>query len=146
MSKKKSEALFDLPELDELDEDQSEVFDLPTLDDAEPKRRKPEPPADPVETAIATVATYETAFQERAKTEQARLTLATDSEYWVCLCFETRQQKEAFLQRTKLADLGDKHINGLEVAKRLGVPFKPEERVKWPRRRGHANLSKLAGG
>lgn len=112
-------------------------------EDLEEPGEAAEPQEPPVQAATDAVAAYKSAFQLRAKSEQRRLTLSTDSEYWVCVCFETREQKEAFLKRMKLADLGDKHIDGIEVARRLGVPFSKEERVTWPRRRGHGTLSKL---
>lgn len=143
MPTKKRPDTFDLPTLDDDKGDRSDdnFFDLPTIGEDGPPIDAPSR----VEVAAAVVDVYETAFKARAKTEQDRLTVATDSEYWACFCFESRAQKDAFLKRLKLDGLGDKHINGLEAAKRLGVPFSPEERVKWPKRRGHANLAKLAG-
>jgi len=41
-----------------------------------------------------------------------------DSEYWFCVCFQTREQKEEFLEKMKWLDLGDKYLDGLEVAER----------------------------
>lgn len=72
------------------------------------------------------VATKETsavlqAFIARSKAEQARFLLATDSEYWVGVCFQTREQKEHFLKEAKLLQAGDKYIDGALVAKRLGI-------------------------
>lgn len=61
------------------------------------------------------------AFKARAEKEQARFELATDSEYWVALCFQTRAQKEAFLEGVQLLAAGDKYIDGRLLAKRMGI-------------------------
>ena len=61
------------------------------------------------------------AFKARAKAEQARFALATDTEYWVGLCFQTREQKEHFLREAKLLQHGDKYIDGALLAKRMGI-------------------------
>lgn len=66
-------------------------------------------------------------FRERAKDDKSRKALATDTEFWACLCFQTRAQKEAFLSALKLLDLGDKYIDGLDAAQRLGIDL-PDER------------------
>lgn len=60
-------------------------------------------------------------FRERRKNEQARKLAATDSEYWCALCFPTRELKEEFLKKLSLINLGDKYIDGMKVAERLGV-------------------------
>ncbi len=78
------------------------------------------------------VATKETsavlqAFIARSKAEQARFLLATDSEYWVGVCFQTREQKEHFLREAKLLQAGDKYIDGALVAKRLGITLPPAQ-------------------
>ncbi len=78
------------------------------------------------------VATKETsavlaAFIARSKAEQARFALATDSEYWVGLCFQTREQKEHFLREAKLLQAGDKYIDGALLAKRMGITLPPAQ-------------------
>ena len=58
-----------------------------------------------------------------------------DGEYWVALCFQTRAQKEEFLQKVGWMHLGDKYIDGMELAELLGisleseVPPLPRERI-----------------
>lgn len=64
-------------------------------------------------------------FRNRAKQEAARFELVTDSEYWTCICFQSRAQNEQFLAALKLLDLGDKYLDGLQVAKRLGIKIDP---------------------
>lgn len=55
-----------------------------------------------------------------------------DSEFWVCLVFQTRDQREAFL--TAMLERGlvpadvtkeDKYLSGTELAKSLDVPLPP---------------------
>lgn len=60
-------------------------------------------------------------FRKRAKDEGKRFALATDTEYWSCICFQTREQKEAFLGALNLLQFGDKYIDGQLAAKQLGI-------------------------
>ena len=60
-------------------------------------------------------------FKEKAGREDARYLDATDSEFWVAICFQTRAQKEEFLQKAGLESLGDKYLDGEAVARALGV-------------------------
>lgn len=48
-----------------------------------------------------------------------------DHEFWCAICFQNREQKEAFLKAIGILDLGDKYIDGLKVAQRLGVEVEP---------------------
>lgn len=73
------------------------------------------------EAATQEVSAVLAAFKQRAKNEQERFMLATDSEYWVGLCFQTRAQKEAFLAGANLLQHGDKYIDGELLAKRMGI-------------------------
>ncbi len=74
-----------------------------------------------------------TAFEARAKNEQARLLDATDSEFWVAMCFQTREQKDEFLRKAGLLPLGDKYLDGMKVAKAMGItlesPVPPNRRI-----------------
>lgn len=67
------------------------------------------------------------AFKDRAKREQERFLVATDSEYWFAVCFQTREQKEHFLRETRLLQAGDKYIDGALLAKRMGVTLPPAD-------------------
>lgn len=66
-------------------------------------------------------------FRQRARDEGKRFELATDSEYWACICFQTREQKEAFLSALKLLPFGDKYLDGQLVADQLGVKLPPAD-------------------
>ncbi|WP_058622881.1 hypothetical protein [Microbacterium testaceum] len=50
---------------------------------------------------------------------------ATDSEYWVAVCFKSREEKERFLESAGLTDLSDKYLDGRAVANRLDVSLEP---------------------
>ena len=65
------------------------------------------------------------AFKARAQAEQDRFALVTDSEYWVAACFQTREQKEAFLAGVKLLQHGDKYLDGRLLAQRMGIELPP---------------------
>jgi hypothetical protein len=56
------------------------------------------------------------AFAARGSREEQRFLDATDSEYWVALCFQTREQKEEFLHKIGWANLGDKYLDGMLCA------------------------------
>lgn len=73
------------------------------------------------EAATQEISAVLAAFKQRAKTEQERFVLATDSEFWVGLCFQTREQKEFFLQAVNLMQHGDKYLDGELLAKRMGI-------------------------
>jgi hypothetical protein len=59
--------------------------------------------------------------KERKKALRERLKLTEDSEYWCALCFETREQKNAFLKAVGAFEEGDKYLDGVGMAKRLGI-------------------------
>jgi len=75
----------------------------------------------------ANLSALKAGFRKRAKDEGRRFALATDTEYWACLCFQTREQKEAFLSALKLLPLGDKYIDGEQAAKILGINLPPAD-------------------
>ena len=68
-----------------------------------------------------------TAFRTAARREDQRFLDATDSEYWVAVCFQTREQKEEFLRKAGIDHLGDKYVDGMKVAQKLGITL--ESRV-----------------
>ncbi len=109
-----------------------------------PKMTAPDVQAsDPVEANVQAIADLST-IKGRAQEEQARFVQATDSEYWVCFCFENRDQKDEFLRRLKVPpELGDKHVDGLLAAKALGIEL-TTPRAKWGRARVNPKLAEMA--
>ncbi len=74
----------------------------------------------------------------RAAEERKRYELATDSEYWVCLCFPSREHKEEFLRNAGIPQKdGDKYLDGIAAAEKLGVridtpvPRFSEPKIDW---------------
>jgi hypothetical protein len=75
----------------------------------------------------AELTALQAAFRERKANEARRFEIATDTEYWCALVFQTRDQKEAFLQALGLLPYGDKYLDGALVAEKMGIPL-PAER------------------
>jgi hypothetical protein len=67
------------------------------------------------------------AFRDRAKAENDRFRLSTDSEFWVAVCFMSREEKEEFLRKTETIAHGDKYVDGREFSRTLGVEIRHEE-------------------
>ena len=76
---------------------------------------------DLAEDSARELSAMEVAYRDRAKAEASRFQDATDSEYWVAICFKSRADKERFLASSRLAPLGDKYLNGYKAARTLGV-------------------------
>jgi hypothetical protein len=91
-----------------------------------PKSPDQATPANAETASIAEIAAVTNAFKDRKTQDQKRFVQATDSEYWCCLCFQTREQKDEFLAKMNLADLGDKYLDGIDVAKRLHITLTSE--------------------
>jgi hypothetical protein len=92
---------------------------------AGPREPLPDPLAGVAQTddlaadAAEELTALQAAYRERAKNEAGRFKAATDSEFWVAVCFKTREDKETFLQEQGLAQLGDKYLDGYKVGKIL---------------------------
>lgn len=71
---------------------------------------------------LAEFEALQTAFVDRRRQEDRRFRDATDSEYWVAVCFSSRAEKEAFLRAIPGPELAsDKYVNGRELAHRLNL-------------------------
>lgn len=77
---------------------------------------------------------------KRLEQEAARYKDATDSEMWSCLCFKAQEDKERFLELTRIPDrrfvTGEELREGTEAfkpkTKRRGFPRKPKTMVSTP--------------
>lgn len=69
-------------------------------------------------------------FKGKEKKETDRRNLATDTNYWCCLIFQSEAQKNAFLENAGLTELGPRYLDGRLVAKKFGVSI-PEQTVKF---------------
>ncbi|HED4399684.1 TPA: hypothetical protein R4323_001110 [Pasteurella multocida] len=90
----------------------------------------PEPTGDPEVDSRNDLNAVSEEFRNAIKRENNRFELATDSEYWFAVCFQTREQKEFFLRAMELFEHGDKYLDGQVVAKKLGIKL-PEAKVPY---------------
>jgi len=76
-----------------------------------------------------TASKVDDAFQKERKfgRRQKFLDTVLDSEYWFCVCFTSREQKEAFLRAAGLYAHGDKYLSGYVVAEKLGIELPDAE-------------------
>ncbi|MEI2416203.1 hypothetical protein V8Z80_08465 [Orrella sp. JC864] len=81
----------------------------------------PDPTGDAELDSLADLDEMKRGFRERAKLESSRFMNVTDSEYWFAVCFQTREQKERFLQAMNWIQFGDKYLPGGEIAKLHGI-------------------------
>ena len=70
-------------------------------------------------------------FRERANREAERFTLATDSEFWFAIGFQSREQKEAFMAAMQWLGYGDKYLNGCHIAEDSGIKL-PQVKLSDP--------------
>ncbi len=97
----------------------------------QPERTK----TDPVAATVDAVSEMRERIEkpERYREEQKRQDTwrdACDSEYWMCLCFASREEKASFIEAAGLQGLPDKHVDAADVADRLGIEMPP--RAKKP--------------
>jgi hypothetical protein len=72
-------------------------------------------------------------FRDRKAREAERMELATNSDYWLCVCFATQAQRDAFLAASNWRDLGMRYLDGREIARRQGIELPPDP--VWPNAR-----------
>ena len=93
----------------------------------------------------ADVDAISSAFMNRAKAEAARFRAATDSEYWFCTVFETREQKERFIQAMGWAVYGaDKYLDGLRLAEHHKIALPSGAHVPYVKAKPDMKLNTLA--
>lgn len=68
-------------------------------------------------------------FRERMANEAKRRELATDSEFWLTVVFQDRDQKDEFIRKAKWTALGDKYLDGERLADVMGVKLTPSQIV-----------------
>lgn len=72
----------------------------------------------------------QSAFKRRVQNEKDNILRRFDTEYWIGVCFEDRDQKEAFLKALDLLDAGDKYVDGRALAHRLGIEL-PQSTMRY---------------
>lgn len=93
--------------------------------------------------AVAEASETLKAFKARAAAEEKRRMQATDSEFWCAICFQTREQKESFLDQLGLLVHGDKYLDGTVVARALRMKLPPAD-VEYRNARIDEKLSNLS--
>lgn len=73
-------------------------------------------------------------MKDSDKAYRERRELVTDTEYWFAVCFETREQKEMFLQAMGWILLGDKYLDGTQLARLQNIPL---PKVELPEHKAH---------
>ena len=115
------------------------VLDLVSSGMMSRQERKAKARAAKTAEAEAALGEIERGFRERRKTEAKRFEDATDSEFWFAVCFDSREQKEAFLkalQWTLAADGADKYLDGVALARKLGLQLPASPRRSLPENPG----------
>jgi hypothetical protein len=91
-----------------------------------------------------TLTEAEASFHERRKAEEQRMEAATDTEYWVAVCFQTREQRDAFVAGLGLPDTEEKYADGVALAAKVGITLPPGP--TWQTRtKSAAKFAALAG-
>ncbi len=93
---------------------------------------------------VAELGAAEAAFRAREEREAVRMSNEIDSENWFAVVFETRAQKDEFLAKLNLLDIGDKYFDGRDIADRLGVALSPSRREYRPEPRIDPRFAALA--
>lgn len=85
----------------------------------------------------------ESDFSKRAKAERDRVLDANDTEYWCCMVFETRAQKDAFLEAMDWRVIGDKYLDGVLLAERQKIPL-PASTIRYVKSKPDKKLDLLS--
>jgi hypothetical protein len=61
-------------------------------------------------------------FKTRKADEKKLYWDNVDSEYWIAVCFQSREQKDRFLEAMEWDRIGDKYLDGIEVMRAMKIP------------------------
>ncbi len=64
-------------------------------------------------------------IKERRQADRDRFRVARDPDYFVVLCFQSRDQRNEFLAKSEWGQRDEKYLNGLEICRRLGIDVQP---------------------
>ena len=97
-------------------------------------------PGDLEEDARAEVSAALATILAERKQKRDAYRLMADTEYWCCICFQSRAQKEEFLQKMGWLPFGDKYLDGLKIAELAGLDIEP---IDLPAPKGTTKTPKL---
>lgn len=83
------------------------------------------------------------AIREADKRERDRHANTLDTEYWACLVFNNRAQKEEFLRQIGWLKFGDKYLDGMKLAKRHGFKLPDGETTFVPEKTENSLVTKI---
>lgn len=114
-------------------------FDTLFEADENPLESLPEYDGSIQESADREMSAVEAEIEANRAASAERFRIGTDEGYYLVMCFQTTEQKEQFLERAGWQNMGDKYINGLEVAQKLGVnidviPIEPRKLRQNPKK------------
>jgi hypothetical protein len=78
------------------------------------------------ENADQEMSAVEREIEENRAAYAEHFRVAADPEFFLCLCFQSHDQKDEFLNAIKwpVDEQGDKYLNGLEFARLFNIPVK----------------------
>lgn len=83
----------------------------------------PKPTGDAEADSKADLTELQAGFRARAAADVKRKGLATDSEFWGAVCFQTREQRDAFFAAIGAQGLGvgGRYFDGEAIAAKMGI-------------------------
>lgn len=94
------------------------------LQDEEPGEK---PTLEELETqCVAELDDVAKSFRSRMANENKRFRDMCDTEYWCCVCFTSRKQRDEFLESIEM-NPDEKYIDGREIARKIGKALKAED-------------------
>lgn len=69
-------------------------------------------------------------FKKSVQHEKRNISHRFDTEYWLCVVFEDRAQKQAFVKALGMLKEGDKYIDGRQLAHRFNIEI-PESTMRY---------------
>ncbi len=66
-------------------------------------------------------------IKEKRQADRDRFRVLREPDYFVVLCFQSRDQRNEFLAKSEWAEEDTKYLNGLEICRRLGIDVQPIE-------------------
>lgn len=100
-------------------------FDTLLSDDIDNPLDAIEYPGDAEGNATTEIGAALQAIKDEKKKLRDQYRVTTDTNYYFCVCFQSEQQKLKFLDASGWRDLGERFLDGLVVAKRLGIDIDP---------------------
>ena len=70
--------------------------------------------------AKAELDALQSGFRKRISQENDRFRRAVDVQYWTAVCFESKEQRNRFLDKLGLTEEGQ-YVDGVELAEKLGI-------------------------